>query len=445
MSEETNTPEAKPKFRFNAAWLLTAMIVLMAAFIIGILLYLRNQPQENRGVAPIQKIMEKDPNSANWGINFPNQYASLLKTETNNTRTTYGGSDPYSRLEQDPRLVELFAGYGFSKGYNEERGHMNSLVDVRETVRVNETTPGTCYSCKSANNPQLWQKMGMLEYDKTLFSKLGAQITQPIGCANCHEAETMKLIVTNPALEEALKAQGKDWRTFTRQEMRTVVCANCHVEYYFKGDEKYLTFPWTGGTRIEEIVDYYEASGFKDWDHEISGAPVLKAQHPEFEFYTQGSTHYNAGVACADCHMPYVRDGAAKFSSHNVHSPLLNVEASCGTCHTNTGYVVERVTIIQDTTRSTMDITQDALLEAIYAIRDAAAIDGVDEALLTEARNLQRQAQMYWDFIAAENSMGFHNPEEALRVLAKASDLARQAQLKAIQAAGTLDILQGSQ
>ena len=53
---------------------------------------------------------------------------------------------------------------------------------------------------------------------------------------------------------------------------------------------------------------------------------------------------------------------------------------------------------------------------------------------LAEARNLHREAQLRWDFVAAENSMGFHNPEEALRILAKATDLARQAELKAVLA-----------
>ena len=231
------------------------------------MLYLKNQPQPTRGIAPISQCRRHGPELGQWGVNFPNQYSTLLKTETNNTRTTYGGSEPYSKLEQDPRLVMLFAGYRFSKDYNEERGHMNSLTDVRATKRVNETTPGTCYSCKSSNNPQLWDEMGMASYDKMPFTELGKQITKPIGCANCHEANTMRLIVTNPALEEALEAQGKDWHTFTRQEMRTVVCANCHVEYYFKGDGKYLTFPWEKGTKIENIVDYYEESGFKDWEH----------------------------------------------------------------------------------------------------------------------------------------------------------------------------------
>jgi nitrite reductase (cytochrome c-552) len=287
--------------------------------------------------------------------------------------------------------------------------------------------------------------MGMAEYDKTSFSVLGQEINEPIGCANCHEAETMKLIVTNPALEEALMAQGKDWRTFTRQEMRTVVCANCHVEYYFAGEGKYLTFPWEGGTKIENIAEYYQELGFKDWDHPNSGAPMIKMQHPEYEFFTADSTHFKAGVACADCHMPYTRDGAAKYSTHNVRSPLLNAEAACGQCHTDVAYVTGRVATIQGQVREAMDASEDAIVAAISAIEKAAGVADANQDLLTEARSLHREAQLRWDFIAAENSMGFHNPEEALRILGNATDLARQAQLKAVEAAGTPDVLQTTQ
>lgn len=425
--------------------ILVGIIVALAVALIGVLLYIKNQPAPIRGVAPLVEIAQMEPNSEKWGINFPNEWSTLLKTETNNTPTAFGGSQPSSKLEKDPRLVTLFAGYGFSKDYNEERGHMNSLTDVRATKRVNETTPGTCYSCKSSNNPELWKKMGMAEYDHMPFAELGKQITQPIGCSNCHEANTMKLIVTNPALEEALEAQGKDWRTFTRQEMRTVVCGNCHVEYYFKGEGKYLTFPWEKGTKIDEIVEYYNEEGFKDWEYPDAKTPMLKAQHPEFEFFTADSTHYKAGVACADCHMPYVRDGAAKFSSHNVHSPLLNAEAACGQCHTDVAYVTGRVAVIQQQVWETMGAAEDALVAAINSIKAATAEPNADPKLLDEARQLHRDAQMRWDFIAAENSMGFHNPEEALRVLSAAIDLARQAQLKAVQAAGTPAVIQPGQ
>lgn len=154
---------------------------------------------------------------------------------------------------------------------------------------------------------------------------------------------------------------------------------------------------------------------------------MIKMQHPEYELFTQNSTHYNAGVACADCHMPYTRDGAVKYLTHDVKSPLLNAEAACGQCHTDVGYVTTRVATIQKQVNDTLIATEDAIVAAITAIKAAAATPGVDETLLTEARTLHHEAQLRWDFIAAENSMGFHNPEEALRILAKATDQARQA------------------
>lgn len=430
--------------RTSIVFILSGIIVILTVALVGTLLFIKNQPASTRGVAPLTQIDEYEPDSSKWGVNFPNQYSTLKLTEINKARSTYGGSEPFSKLEDDPRLVTLFAGYGFSKDYNEERGHLNSLTDVRATLRVNETTPGTCYSCKSSDNPRLWAEMGMAEFDKTLFKDLGAQISNPIGCANCHEPNTMRLIVTNPALEEALQAQGKDWRTFTRQEMRTVVCANCHVEYYFAGEGKYLVFPWKDGSKIENIAQFYADLEFKDWEHPQSGAPMIKMQHPEYEFFTADSTHYKAGVACADCHMPYTRDGAVKFSTHDVKSPLQNADTACGACHTDVTYVTGRVAIIQDQVRETMDASEDALVAAIQAIEAAAAATDVSTDLLGEARRLHREAQLRWDFIAAENSMGFHNPEEALRILANATDLARQAQLVAVQAAGTPSIIQTS-
>jgi nitrite reductase (cytochrome c-552) len=430
--------------RTGSTLILTGIIVVLAVALIGTFIFISNQPKPDRGIEPIVQIMEMEPDSSKWGVNFPNQYSTLQKTETNNTRTVFGGSEKYSKLEQDPRLLDLFAGYGFSIEYNEDRGHLNSLTDVREIKRVNEKTPGTCYSCKSSDNPRLWTEMGMAEFDKTLFKDLGEDITQPIGCANCHEANTMRLVVTNPALEEALEAQGKDWRTFTRQEMRTIVCANCHVEYYFAGEGKYLTFPWELGTDIDSISKYYAEMDFKDWEHPQSGAPMIKMQHPEYELFSADSTHYKAGVACADCHMPYTRDGAAKFSTHDVRSPLLNAETACGACHTDVEYVTSRVATIQGQVRETMDSSQDAIIAAIKAIEAAAAAPEVSADLLAEARSLHREAQLRWDFIAAENSMGFHNPEEALRILAAATDLARQAQLKAVQAAGSPNVIQTS-
>ncbi|HRF48562.1 MAG TPA: ammonia-forming cytochrome c nitrite reductase subunit c552 [Anaerolineales bacterium] len=417
-----------------AKYIPTAIIIILAAALAAVLLFMYNQPAPQRGIAPLVEVAANEPDSSVWAQNFPNQGTTFEQTAANNVRTTYGGSDNFDKLAVDPNLTILFAGMPFSKGYTEDRGHGNALTDILETARVNEKTPGTCYSCKSANNPGLWTEMGMTAYDATPFADLGQHIDQTIGCANCHDAETMALVVTNPALEEALEAQGKDWRTFTRQEMRTVVCANCHVEYYFQGDGKYLTFPWEQGTQIQNIVAYYNEVGFKDWEYPETGIAMLKAQHPEYELFSAGSTHYAAGVSCADCHMPYTRDGAAKFSDHNVRSPLLQPEKACGACHTEVTYVVERVRTIQDQTNKAMLSAEAALVDSLTAIKAAAADPNANATLLDEARAMHRDAQMYWDFIAAENSMGFHNPEEALRILGEATDMARQAQLKAIQA-----------
>ena len=429
--------------------ILAGIIVLLSAVLIGVLVFMKNQPPEQRAFQPLVEIKSMEPDSAKWGINFPNQWNSFQKTATNNIDTTYGGSSKFSWLERDPRQKILFAGYPFSKDYNDDRGHMNALEDVRATKRLNlshedetKTTHATCYSCKSSDNPSLWAKMGMAAYDKMFFDQMTPDINNSIGCANCHEAGTMRLIVTNPALKEALEAQGKDWTTFTRQEMRTVVCANCHVEYYFKGDGKYLTFPWAKGTKIDEIISYYQESGFKDWEYPDAKTPMLKAQHPEFEFFTADSTHYKAGVACADCHMPYTRDGAMKYSSHDVHSPLLNPEASCGQCHTDTDYVVGRVNEIQNQVATTKQNTEDAIIDAINAIKTAAANPDADKALLDQARDLHRQAQFMWDFVSAENSTGFHNPEYALKILADSTNLARQAQMLAAQSVNDMSLLQ---
>lgn len=427
--------------------ILAGLVVILAAVLIGVLVYIQNHPTEQRAIQPLVEISAMEPDSAKWGINYPNQYDTFMKTKTNNVDTTYGGSSAFSWLERDPRQVVLFAGYPFSKDYNDDRGHANALEDVRATKRLNlddsdpKHTPGTCYSCKSSDNPGLWERLGMEAYDKMSFNELTPEINNPIGCANCHEAETMRLIVTNPALKEALERQGKDWTTFTRQEMRTVVCANCHVEYYFKGDGKYLTFPWDKGTKVEQIIEYYEKAGFKDWVYPETDSPMLKAQHPEFEFFTADSTHYKAGVSCADCHMPYVRDGASKYSTHDVHSPLLNPEAACGQCHTDTNYVIGRVNSIQKQVAETKIVAEDAVIDAMNAIKAAAAAGNADPALLDEARKLHREAQFMWDFISAENSTGFHNPEYALEVLSKSIDTARRAQMLAAQSVNDASLL----
>ncbi len=422
--------------------ILSAAVVILAALLVGILIFLKNQPPQQRATLPLVEIAANEPDSSRWGINFPNQYDTMRMTKENREDTKYGGSSGFSWLERDPRQKVLFAGMAFSKDYNDDRGHEWALDDVNNSKRINEKSAASCYSCKSASNPGLWQEMGLEGYSAHLFSEMTPLVTGTIGCANCHEAGSMRLVLTNPSVIAGFESQGIDWTRFSRQQMRSVVCANCHVEYYQAGEDKVLTLPWKNGTRIEEILATYDEIGFKDWEYPGAGTPALKAQHPEYETFTANSTHYLAGVSCADCHMPYVRDGAAKFSSHNIRSPLINPEQSCGTCHTDVAYVTTRVNEIQGQVGRTKTAAEDALLDAIAAIRGAVAVPGYDGELLSQAREKHRQAQFRWDFVSAENSMGFHNPEYALAILAESTRLAREAQMLAAQAAGNPALLQ---
>jgi nitrite reductase (cytochrome c-552) len=219
----------------------------------------------------------------------------------------------------------------------------------------------------------------------------------------------------------------------SRQELRSMVCGQCHVEYYC-GPKATLRFPWDNGLKYDDIektwneTKFEDGHRFYDWKHEVTGAEVLKAQHPEFEMWSQG-IHARSGVSCADCHMPYVREGAMKISSHHVRSPLLDVSRSCQTCHRfPEAELLERVAIIQDRTHQLMLRAEDAVVQLIGAV-DAAKKKGVKDEQLTEVFELQRKAQYRVDFVNAENSMGFHAPQEAARLLAEAIDYARQGEL----------------
>jgi nitrite reductase (cytochrome c-552) len=278
------------------------------------------------------------------------------------------------------------------------------------------------------------------------FDRMGAMsyadarklVTHPIACIDCHDPKTMELRVTRPGFMEGIRAlkasqgiQNYDVnKDATRQEMRSYVCGQCHVEYYFKGKEKRLTYPWSKGIKIEEIQAYYDEIQQKDWTHADTGAPVLKAQHPEFEMWSQG-IHARSGVACADCHMPYQRQGAMKVSDHWVRSPLLNISRACQVCHPYAEAEIQaRVTAIQDRTHALLERAATASMAMLDAIGDAKK-NGAAPADLTPALELQRKAQWRLDFVAAENSMGFHAPAEAARILAESIDYARQGELAA--------------
>ncbi|HMP82826.1 MAG TPA: ammonia-forming cytochrome c nitrite reductase subunit c552 [Verrucomicrobiota bacterium] len=436
-----------------------AIVVAALIAIAGLALLVNIMEHKQDAKNPFFRVVEltddiNDP--AVWGKNFPVQYDAYKKT-VDQVRTRFGGSeamprtpskaDPrsivaQSKIEEDPRLKKMWAGYAFAIDFREERGHAYMLEDQTFTQRQTKPQPGACLSCHSSAY-SAYKKAGEGDIVKGFekvnplpYAEARPLVEHPVACIDCHDSQTMALRITRPSFMEGIRvlkaSQGianydvnKD---ATRQEMRSYVCAQCHVEYYFKGDEKRLTYPWHKGSKVENILAYYDEMGFKDWTHAETGAPVLKAQHPEFELWSQG-IHARSGVACADCHMPYTRVGAHKVSDHHIRSPLLNVNTACQTCHKwSEQELITRVETIQERTYKLRDLAMDALMDLIKDITAAKAAGNVSPEQLAKAQDYQRKAQFYLDFVEAENSTGFHAPQESARILGESIDFSRKGQ-----------------
>lgn len=424
----------KIKLELKSGQLLLFFAVLVATIAVAFLLFnIAQRKSEATQMAQVIPIDEGELDPALWGKNYPYEYDSFNKTELDYGETKYGGSTPYSKLDRVPALKRLWAGYAFSVDHNEDRGHHYAAVDQMNTERVKRVSqPGACINCHAAEAPGLIEKMGWEEFNRTPFDSLKPMLKMGTSCADCHDPKNMDLRITRQAFINAMEEEGIDLSKATRQEMRTFVCAQCHVEYYFRGENKVLTFPWSRGRNIEAIESHYDENGFKDWIHKETGTPMLKMQHPEFELWETG-IHARSGVACADCHMPYVREGSIKVSDHWIRSPLNNINHACQTCHHwPEAKLKDRVLTIQDKTAELLRHAEEALIDAIDAIGHAKN-QGVSEAALSKALELHRKASTRWDFISSENSTGFHSPQESARILAIAIDLARQAEIEAIQ------------
>ncbi len=453
-----NTQPSTPRKPVRLIATIAIVTAVVSVAVIALLLNIFERKQE--GLTPFYRVVDlNDTIEAPevWGKNFPLQHDDYKRT-VDQVRTRFGGSeavprtpsnvDPrsvvaQSRLEEDPRLKTLWAGYAFATDFREERGHAYMLDDQTFTERQTVAKqPGTCMHChasvylpyKRLGNGDLikgFEKMNQMSY--TEARKL---VEHPVACIDCHDPASMQLRVTRPAFMEGIRAlkasqgiKNYDVNTMaTRQEMRAYVCGQCHVEYYFKGPEKRLVYPWHKGLQIDSIMAYYDEVKQKDWVHAETGAPALKAQHPEFEMWNQG-IHARSGVACADCHMPYKRVGGFKISDHHVRSPLLNINRACQTCHKwSEDELKARVETIQERTFRMRNLAMDAIVALIGDIRSARE-RGVDSTRLATAQNYQRKAQFYLDFVEAENSTGFHAPQEAARILGESINFTRLGQV----------------
>ena len=475
----------------------TITIILVGAFIAAaaaaagltaLLMDIHEKQQQGRQYPlMLSKATDDDVTPAEWGKNFPVEFGSYLQMAETNSPTSFGGNLPYSKLIRYPQLTRLWAGYPFSADFNEERSHYYAQVDQMETKRNDKAwlnahgfpkfqgQPGACMNCHSGWAPKLIRELGWEAFNKTPYMDLAAKLKTEQGegihanllggtCADCHLPKDMSLRVTRPAYINAMVKRGytpdpEHGLVATRREMRSHVCQQCHVEYYFKKGSSELTFPWDmwpkdKPLRLEMIEAYYDALGqgasdtaFKyDWLHKETGAPMLKMQHPETELYSSG-IHARSQVACADCHMPYQREGAVKVTNHKISSPLFNMNAACQTCHPlPEADLRARVDFIQRSTAASLREAEGAILALIDDLGQARTLlmsteefkgkttpeeqEALLASVLAEARDAQRRASMRWDFISSENSTGFHSSQESARVLAQAIDLARRGQLR---------------
>lgn len=446
-----------------------AIIVVIIAIVAVFMLNKDISKKQNEGTGGIiskefVELNDDNPTFDHWGKNFPDYLDMYLTVETQKpVSTEFGGNLAYSKLIRYPQLTMLWAGYPFSIDANEERGHFWVQVDQMDTARNNKDflnahgfaafggQPAACMNCHSGWSPWLYKnaaKGDWVAFNSTKYWTMiknvpavngieenSAEHSGPHGgkrmgltCADCHNPKDMSLRLTRQAAINSLIMRGyeadkEQGVKATREEMRTLVCAQCHVEYYFKptgqkvkvmgesiakdatktwwnGKQKTydefdswrdgnkptqievdgieLIYPWSywkKGTpfRIEMFDDHYEAvrSVFdKDWPHKATKAPMLKIQHPEYELYS-GGVHAANGVSCADCHMPYIRKGSKKMTNHNVTSPLANINAACKTCHTQSeDYLKAQIKDIQNSVAFDLRTAEYSIVSLITDIKN---------------------------------------------------------------------------
>ena len=367
---------------------------------------------------------------------YPREYETWSMTEDTSFVSKYNSSQEVDVLEQRPEMVILWAGYAFSRNYNTPRGHKHALEDMRKILRTGnpgidgdkDMQPATCWTCKGPDVPRMMRELGIGEFYHKRWSELGHEIHNTIGCSDCHDARTMDLKPARPALYEAWARAGRDVKKASHQEVRSLVCAQCHTEYYFDKETDYLNFPQNYGFTCEDAEKYYDEIGFYDYIHPLSGTPILKAQHPGYEIALQG-IHGQRGVSCADCHMPYKQEGGVKYTDHHIMSPLANIDRTCQVCHRQDAEVLrENVYERQAKCTEVRDRAEKELAAA--HIEAKFAIDkGATETEMKPIQALIRKSQWRWDYAIASHGATFHAPQEVTRLLSHSVDYAQQARL----------------
>lgn len=326
---------------------------------------------------------------------------------------------------------------------------------------------GVCWSCKSTDLMLDWAFMG----DKVEGAKFHRgsnpvdvvrNVEHGLNCNFCHDPHNAKPRVMRDALIEAMERDDKfnvykNAANPAKLDVKTVgargferklaymdkadsrlMCAQCHVEYICNpgvnvktgekvGFDSRLTniFPWVNADNIEA---WYEEAGFRDFTHNLTGAKLVKMQHPDVETYF-GSVHDKAGADCASCHMPKVKGEDGKvYTNHWATSPKNYVKETCLSCHTDKNE--KQMVMAIDAMKGHFDgkvREAEARMNEMFNAFELAIATGVDEKTLDEARKLHAVAHINWEYWTAANGAYFHNHDMAVKSLAKSAKAASDA------------------
>lgn len=427
----------KNKLKSWQGWLLF-VLAMAVIFVLGVIISsLLERKTEIVNVDYPQKVEINgiEARSSIFAQNYPREYRTWVDTTSAEVQSRLNGRIAIDVLAQRPEMVILWAGYAFSKDYSTPRGHMYALQDAVHSHRtgapmsdVDGPQPASCWMCKSSDVPRMIEAVGIDSFYNNKWAAWGAEIVNPIGCIDCHDSKNMNLHISRPSLVEAFSRQGRDITQATPQEMRSLVCAQCHSEYYFKGDIKYPTFPWDKGFTVEDIEKYYDEIGHTDYVHKLSRAPILKAQHPDYEIFQMG-IHGQRGVSCADCHMPYNDEGGIKYSDHHIQNPLVVTERTCQTCHRDNKETLRKNVFERQQKANELRALLEKELSKAHIEAKFAWDSGATENEMKEVLLLIRQAQWRWDFGVASHGGSFHAPQEIMRILGHGLNKAFQARM----------------
>ena len=367
-------------------------------------------------------------------------YKDKFSKQYNSWHETSESSEIVDALEADPNLVVLWAGYGFSKDYNKARGHIYAVTDLRNTLRTGAPKsdedgpmPMACWSCKGPDVPRMIEEQGEDGYFTGKWYKGGAEIVNTIGCSDCHVSGKSKLRISRPFAVRAMEAIGTPFDEASRKDKQSMVCGQCHVEYYFektKDKKGFVKFPWDQGITVDAAEAYYDGIQFSDWTHKISKTPMLKAQHPGYETWKLG-VHGQNNVSCTDCHMPRVKNAEGrKYTDHKVGNPFDRFEETCGSCHEQSKEFMVDLTNQRKAKVQELKMAAEGQLVKAHFEAGAAWEAGATEAEMKPILTDIRHAQWRWDYATASHGVAAHAPTEALRILGTAVDKAAAARIK---------------